>query len=73
MAIKSKNRAKIFFGGDQMTKVKAKLYIFFLFFLLIIFFFPYFGGTMPILVPLPPSLSIHWDLLSSIYELGVSV
>jgi hypothetical protein len=42
MTIKSKNMAKIFLGGGQMTKIKTKLYIFFI----SIFFFPYLGGTM---------------------------
>jgi hypothetical protein len=54
MAIKSKNRAKIFLGGGQMTKIKTKLYIFFL----LQFFFSLFWGTMA--HPGPPSLR-HWQ------------
>jgi hypothetical protein len=59
MAIKSKNRAKIFLGGGHMTKIRTKFYIF-LFFLLLFFFFLILGGTMahpgP---PLPPSLNLR--------------
>ena len=60
MAIKSKNRAKIFLGGGQMIKIRTKLYFFFFFtsnFFSLFFFGG--GGTMahpgP---PLPPSLTI---------------
>jgi hypothetical protein len=40
---KSKNRAKFFLEGDQITKIRTKFYIFFYCFLLL-FFFPYLGG-----------------------------
>jgi hypothetical protein len=54
---KSKNRAKIFFREDQMTKVKAKLNIFFIFFSYNFFYFfsIFWGGPWPIPVP-PPSV-----------------
>ena len=73
MAIKSKNIAKIFLEGGQMTKIKTKLYIFiFYFFFTYNFFFPYFGGIMA--HPLPPSLSMThegMDFLTALTQKGM--
>jgi hypothetical protein len=51
---KAKNRANFFLGGDQITKIRTKFYIFLIFFTSI--FFPYLGGGGPWPTPVPPSL-----------------
>jgi hypothetical protein len=57
MAIKSKNKAKIFLGGGHITKIRTK-YIYIYIYFTSNFFFLILGGTMahpgP---PLPPSLT----------------
>jgi hypothetical protein len=69
IAQKIKNKAKKILGGDHMTKIRTKFYIFIL--LLLLFFtfncfFPYFAMAHPG-PPLPPSLLLlsHFQVHTS--------